>query len=104
MLNKSSVAPIATANTISTWSSAEPELLDEEGVATVDEFVALVPDEVLVALVLETKNQSAAMGLPRCVSSTNFVRLNPTRLNTDAVKFAKIGTKSGGTVKSAGSS
>lgn len=48
--------------------------------------------EVTVVFGVVTKNQSAATGAPKPVSATNFVRLKPTRLYTEAVRLLKNGT------------
>jgi hypothetical protein len=53
------------------------------------DLVATVEDTVLFGVL--TRNQSAATGAPIPVSATKFVRLKPTRLNTEAVKLLKKG-------------
>jgi hypothetical protein len=45
--------------------------------------------ELTVVFGVVTRNQSAATGAPKPVSATNFVRLKPTRLNTEVVKLLK---------------
>jgi len=56
-----------------------------------------------VAFGVLTKNQSAATGSPNPVSPTKCVRLKPTRLNGEADRFAKNGTKSAGIANLTGS-
>jgi len=47
--------------------------------------------ELIVVFGVVTRNQSAATGAPKPVSATKFVRLKPTRLNTELVRLLKKG-------------
>ena len=98
-------ASATTINTVFALATEDPKLLERDAIALVDEAVGVAPEGLLAALpvVFDTKNQSAATGSPRFDLSANWVRLNPTRLKTDAVMFAKNETYSAGMLKSAGS-
>jgi hypothetical protein len=101
----------------------DPELLHEiEGLEDVDEvdtvaapvFVVVVALDVELVVIVEfsvefgvlTRNQLAAIGAPKPVLATKFVRLKPTRLSTEdpgVVKLLNKGMYSAGTAKFAGS-
>ena len=67
------------------------ELVDDVELAPALAAVEMLVLELVAAFGVLTKNQSAAIGAPNPVSSTNLVRLNPMRLKIDAVKLLKNG-------------